>query len=161
MAPSALADYHPIPARHYSKATHIQASVLYGPRDLRLVCIPFRSTYPALPTSVGGFYVYDLEANGSIRKHDRSPIQHPMNSRLLSRLRASAAVIARITTSSAMAISRHVTHYHWAMSLLESLWLSVMLSPASRLASGWRWKLVCRVTIVGRVSEVDITFALG
>ncbi|ORY15151.1 chaperonin 10-like protein [Clohesyomyces aquaticus] len=36
MAPSALADLYPIPARHYSKATTIQASVLYGPRDLRL-----------------------------------------------------------------------------------------------------------------------------
>ncbi|OCL05189.1 GroES-like protein [Glonium stellatum] len=35
MAPSALADIYPIPARHYSKAT-IQASVLNGPRDLRL-----------------------------------------------------------------------------------------------------------------------------
>ncbi|KAF2180708.1 GroES-like protein [Zopfia rhizophila CBS 207.26] len=36
MAPSALADIYPIPARHYSKATTIVASVLHGPRDLRL-----------------------------------------------------------------------------------------------------------------------------
>jgi L-iditol 2-dehydrogenase len=36
MAPSAIADIYPIPARHYSKATTIQASVLHGPRDLRL-----------------------------------------------------------------------------------------------------------------------------
>ncbi|KAF2197451.1 GroES-like protein [Delitschia confertaspora ATCC 74209] len=36
MAPSALADIYPIPTRHYSKASTIQASVLYGPRDLRL-----------------------------------------------------------------------------------------------------------------------------
>ncbi|KAF2015443.1 GroES-like protein [Aaosphaeria arxii CBS 175.79] len=36
MAPSALADIYPIPARHYSKAPSIQASVLHGPRDLRL-----------------------------------------------------------------------------------------------------------------------------
>ncbi|KAF2714803.1 GroES-like protein [Pleomassaria siparia CBS 279.74] len=36
MAPSALADIYPIPARHYSKAITIQASVLHGPRDLRL-----------------------------------------------------------------------------------------------------------------------------
>ncbi|KAH7117791.1 chaperonin 10-like protein [Dendryphion nanum] len=36
MAPSALADIYPIPTRHYSKATSIQASVLHGPRDLRL-----------------------------------------------------------------------------------------------------------------------------
>lgn len=36
MAPSALADLYPIPARHYSKATTIQASVLHGARDLRL-----------------------------------------------------------------------------------------------------------------------------
>ncbi|KAF2001618.1 GroES-like protein [Amniculicola lignicola CBS 123094] len=36
MAPSALADMYPIPMRHYSKGATIQASVLYGPRDLRL-----------------------------------------------------------------------------------------------------------------------------
>ncbi|KAF2790008.1 GroES-like protein [Melanomma pulvis-pyrius CBS 109.77] len=36
MAPSALADIYPIPAWHYSKAITIQASVLHGPRDLRL-----------------------------------------------------------------------------------------------------------------------------
>ncbi|KAF2277776.1 GroES-like protein [Westerdykella ornata] len=36
MAPSALADIYPIPARHYSKATTIQASVLHGAKDLRL-----------------------------------------------------------------------------------------------------------------------------
>lgn len=36
MAPSAIADIYPIPARHYSKATSIQACVLHGPRDLRL-----------------------------------------------------------------------------------------------------------------------------
>ncbi|KAF2834397.1 GroES-like protein [Patellaria atrata CBS 101060] len=35
MAPTALADIYPIPVRHYNKAT-IQASVLHGPRDLRL-----------------------------------------------------------------------------------------------------------------------------
>ncbi|KAH9867933.1 hypothetical protein IAQ61_007238 [Plenodomus lingam] len=36
MAPSALADIYPIPARHYSKPSTIVASVLHGPRDLRL-----------------------------------------------------------------------------------------------------------------------------
>ncbi|KAF2875334.1 chaperonin 10-like protein [Massariosphaeria phaeospora] len=36
MAPSALADIYPIPARHYTKAATIQAAVLHGPRDLRL-----------------------------------------------------------------------------------------------------------------------------
>ncbi|KAL5461165.1 hypothetical protein PMIN06_002354 [Paraphaeosphaeria minitans] len=36
MAPSALADIYPIPARHYSKPSTVVASVLYGPRDLRL-----------------------------------------------------------------------------------------------------------------------------
>ncbi|KAJ4298309.1 hypothetical protein N0V90_006209 [Kalmusia sp. IMI 367209] len=36
MAPSALADIYPIPARHYSKPSTVAASVLYGPRDLRL-----------------------------------------------------------------------------------------------------------------------------
>ncbi|KAF2448207.1 GroES-like protein [Karstenula rhodostoma CBS 690.94] len=36
MAPSALADIYPIPARHYSKPPTVVASVLYGPRDLRL-----------------------------------------------------------------------------------------------------------------------------
>ncbi|KAF2806185.1 GroES-like protein [Mytilinidion resinicola] len=35
MAPSALADIYPIPAKHYGKSS-IQASVLHGPRDLRL-----------------------------------------------------------------------------------------------------------------------------
>ncbi|KAK3214250.1 hypothetical protein GRF29_28g2483486 [Pseudopithomyces chartarum] len=36
MAPSALADIYPIPARHYSKPSTVVASVLYGPKDLRL-----------------------------------------------------------------------------------------------------------------------------
>jgi len=36
MAPSALADIYPIPARHYHKSSTIVASVLHGPRDLRL-----------------------------------------------------------------------------------------------------------------------------
>ncbi|RAR08131.1 sorbitol dehydrogenase [Stemphylium lycopersici] len=36
MAPSALADIYPIPARHYAKASTVVASVLHGPRDLRL-----------------------------------------------------------------------------------------------------------------------------
>ncbi|KZM22242.1 L-iditol 2-dehydrogenase [Ascochyta rabiei] len=36
MAPSALADIYPIPARHYPKSSTVVASVLHGPRDLRL-----------------------------------------------------------------------------------------------------------------------------
>lgn len=36
MAPSAIADIYPVPVRHGGKATIIQASVLHGPRDLRL-----------------------------------------------------------------------------------------------------------------------------
>ncbi|KAL6704869.1 hypothetical protein ACN47E_007552 [Coniothyrium glycines] len=36
MAPSALADIYPISARHYSKSSTVVASVLHGPRDLRL-----------------------------------------------------------------------------------------------------------------------------
>ncbi|KAF9691831.1 hypothetical protein EKO04_010391 [Ascochyta lentis] len=36
MAPSALADIYPIPARHYPKSSTVLASVLHGPRDLRL-----------------------------------------------------------------------------------------------------------------------------
>ncbi|KAJ6273025.1 sorbitol dehydrogenase [Bipolaris maydis] len=36
MAPSALADICPIPARHYTKSSTVVASVLHGPRDLRL-----------------------------------------------------------------------------------------------------------------------------
>ncbi|KAJ4363608.1 hypothetical protein N0V83_009904 [Neocucurbitaria cava] len=36
MAPSALADIYPIPARHYSKSSTVVACVLHGPRDLRL-----------------------------------------------------------------------------------------------------------------------------
>jgi len=44
MAPSALADLYPIPSRHYSKSSTVVASVLHGPRDLRLetrsICDP-------------------------------------------------------------------------------------------------------------------------
>ncbi|KAF3036856.1 hypothetical protein E8E12_008192 [Didymella heteroderae] len=36
MAPSALADIYPIPSRHYLKSSSVVASVLHGPRDLRL-----------------------------------------------------------------------------------------------------------------------------
>ncbi|KAF2027609.1 GroES-like protein [Setomelanomma holmii] len=46
MAPSALADIYPIPARHYSKPSTIVASVLHGPRDLRLETRPITDPGP-------------------------------------------------------------------------------------------------------------------
>ncbi|KAH3961564.1 hypothetical protein HBH98_171160 [Parastagonospora nodorum] len=46
MAPSALADMYPIPARHYHKPSTVVASVLHGPRDLRLETRPITDPGP-------------------------------------------------------------------------------------------------------------------
>lgn len=53
MAPSALADIYPIPARHYHKPSTVVASVLHGPRDLRLVRLHLPLTIPHCPLIVG------------------------------------------------------------------------------------------------------------
>jgi hypothetical protein len=53
MAPSALADIYPVSARHSYKSTSVVASVLHGPRDLRLVSVPFRCTSHAAHCSWG------------------------------------------------------------------------------------------------------------
>ena len=47
------------------------------------------------------------------------------------------------------------------MSRQVSLFQLEKQSLVSRLATGLHWRLVYRVTTVGHVSEVDITFALG
>ncbi|KAH8719275.1 chaperonin 10-like protein, partial [Phaeosphaeriaceae sp. PMI808] len=46
MAPSALADLYPIPTRHYHKSSTVVASVLHGPRDLRLETRPITDPGP-------------------------------------------------------------------------------------------------------------------
>lgn len=84
-----------------------------------------------------------------------------MSYRSLSRPLASVVAIAHTTTNSVMAISKLAIRCHLDMSQPGLWWRSGMLLLASRLATGLHWKLVCRVTTVGRASEVDITFAVG
>jgi hypothetical protein len=117
MAPSALADICPIPARHYTKASTVVASVLHGPRDLRLVCLPFSLSHPT-PTRCSWGYrsfgasIRDARLTGSNRKLEQFQSPPPMNSRSLSRLPGCAEAIAHTTASSATAISRPVSLYH-------------------------------------------------
>ena len=118
MAPSALADIYPIPARHYSKHNTVVASVLHGPRDLRLVCViaPASSDIISHPNPAvrGGSSILvwaDSEANSRNRKLGPLQIPDPTNSRSLSKPLGSAGVMSPTTTSSATVISRPCSRY--------------------------------------------------